>query len=227
MTTPAIRIPIDAQVGGENTQVGSSSFYLFWLPPVSRKLPKPEIGMDSAIKLEPSLRREFHKVHDAMLDRGRDAGGSWTDARYTVGEGTVLKVWGEKTSWGVPQGKAAVILLCSAQAPVSRVTLPLIGLPTCSRQAVTITGQFFVLNRDTVGEYAGIPPLTDQAKHYSSPVFITEVFKIEECIPAPQKPIAEKKVTTTVDTGGTVKAAGTSAGGTIILRTNKTRRVLG
>ena len=227
MTNPADFIPIDATVGSALERSASAAFYLFWIPKKEDNAPRAEIGIDTAVRFATLIRKEFGKTVNAFVDRDQEVGGSWSDNRYSVEPGTVLKIWGEKTAWGTVAGKAALILLCNKDAPVNRVTMEISPLPTAAKSAVTITGQFWVLNRDTVKDHTGIPPLTKQAEHYSSPIFINEVFKITECIPAPEKAMAIKSNVKEVDTGSRILAAGTHAGGIVTLRTLKGKRVMG
>lgn len=184
-------IPIDATIGSETTRTSSCSLYLFWLPRAHEKTLKPEIGMDTACKSMPQLRKEWEKRTDAMLNRSGEDGGRWTDAHYTVEDGTTLKLWGEKTAWGVAAGKAAVVLYCSKQAPVNRLTVQLSGDASATKQKATVTGQFFIVNRDNEHEYP-IPELTNQCRHFATPMNIQEVFHIEEMIPAPEQAMAQK-----------------------------------
>lgn len=220
-------IPIEVMVGNETTRNSSAALYLFWMPRDDQQMPKREIGMDSAIRFMPTMRRNHQKVMNATLDRPRDIGGAWTEAHYTVPDKTALKLWGEKTGWGVVAAKAALVLFCSKDAPVSRVTMKLCGLPTCSKHEVTMIGQFWVLDRDSVADFPDVPQLTPVTEKFSSPVFVKETFKIETLIPAPEKAVAQIANTTTVNTGTTIVAAGTHAGGSVTLTTKKARRVLG
>jgi hypothetical protein len=218
-------IPFDATVGTEITLTSTCELFLFWLPRPEEKQVKPEIGLDSAVKFNTRMRKEFGKTILAMNDRDGNRGGTWATNRYTVPPGTAIKVWGKKNAYGVPIGSAALILLFSKDAPVHRVSMALSGEPTAAKDKAEITGQFFVLNRDTVGDYPDVPPLLDKAKHYASPIFINEVFHIAELIPAPSKAMAQKVNHKTITDK---PIAGEKASdGVIMLRTKKGRRVLG
>lgn len=227
MPTPAEMIPLDAILGNESNRNSSAALYLFWLPRASDSMARAEVGMDTAVRVSTTLRKEWANVTNAYLDRDGEVGGRWSDTRYLVTEGTVLKLWGEKTAWGVVAGKAAVVLLCSKDAPVNRVSIKLSELPTATRQEASITGQFWVLNRDTMKEYPGLPALNRQAEHFCSPVFIQEVFKLHECVPAPEKAMAMKTVAKEVNTGSPIVAAGNHTTGLVTLLTRKGKRVMG
>lgn len=227
MTNPENMIPIDAILGNETGHDASASFYMFWLPRKSDAQPKAEIGIDSASKYCHDIQKKFGSVTPAFSDRDMQKGGTWSENRYLIADGMTLKLWGDKTAWGVSAGRAAVILLCSKDAPVNRVIMKLTPAATANKHEVHVTGQFFVLNRDTVGEHPEVPTLMNTCAHFAAPVFINELFTIKECIPAPQKAMAIKKNTVTVNTGDRIITGGTHTDGTIILRTTKGKRVLG
>lgn len=221
--TPEKMIPIDATIGSETTRTSSCSLYLFWIPRAHEKTVKPEIGMDTACKTMPQLRKEWEKRVNAMLDDpspNGEEGGRWTDARYTVEEGTTLKLWGEKTAWGVAAGKAAVVLYCSKLAPVNRLTVQLSGNANASKQTATITGQFFIINRDNVEEHP-IPALTSQCLHYATPMNIQEVFYVEEMIPAPEQAMGKKIAVAQADD------VTNHEGGAVVIHTKARKRRLG
>lgn len=220
-------IPIDATLGNENTRIGCVSAYMFWLALPIDNTPKAELGIDTACRMTVKLRKEWSKSEDAQMNLNRDVGGSWTTNRYTIADGVALKVWVEKSLHGRPAGKANVILLCKKDAPVNVLTVQLSGLPTCRRKSITVTGQFWVLNRDTVKDFPEIPKLTNQAEYFASPLAIAEVFDVLEMIPAIAKPMAQKIVHSVIPSSTPTKAAGTIIEGSITLTTKKGRRTLG
>ena len=227
MSDHATMIPIDATLGNENTRIGGVSAYMFWVSRPEDNAVKAELGMDTACRVSVKLRKEWGSEEMAQLGKTRDEGGAWTKNRYTVADGVSLKVWVEKSLHGKPAGKANVILLCRKDAPVNVITVQLSGLPTCTRKNITITGQFWVLNRDTVKDFPEVPKLTSQAEYFASPLAIAEVFDVLEMIPAKEKPMAQKVVHSVFNDPAPTKAAGTIIEGSISLTTKKGRRQLG
>jgi hypothetical protein len=224
---PTNMIPFDAVTGSENVAGGTSELFLYWLPCPIDNLAKRNVGIDSASKMTTKIRREWNKNECAVIGGTIENNGCWSESRYSVAEGVAIKVWASRDIYQQPAGRAALILLFSKSAPVNVVSFDTCKLPTSSRARITLTGQFWCLNRDTVLDYPTIPPLDLGEQKFASPVFINEVFSIHEAIPAPQKTVAEVTKSKVVATDQPVKAAGTKVVGDVRIVVSKTRRRIG
>lgn len=144
MSEPII---LDLVHGSENTRQAGARLLAFWCTTDKSQMRNemPECGLDDAIRNGTcGINQVSRLFKDAYA--GDPKSGSWTQGRYTVPEGTLLKLFAEKTAWGHLSERGSIMVKFSKHAPDTELWIELTGEARANFQRATVRGRFYILS---------------------------------------------------------------------------------
>lgn len=196
---------IDALIGGQSYEKTSAMLHMYYCPqpnklPDDAKLRGKEVHLGQIDKLASTSVSKVSAL-PFLPYVGVNAAiagslGKWWQSRYAVEDGAVIKIHGQRVSWGVVK-KANLYIRIREGAAVTQLTIDLPSNQYSRFQTATVKGNFDLLTLDEVDEL-GISIPSAFVK-LSNPSAITGVFATSILVPASQtkpkpvpKPIAMK-----------------------------------
>ena len=157
---------IQTTTGKETFDTGTSQYYVFVCPTRRVKIDKEiHLGMAHNIP-NANISRMNHTRYPAVQGSRVDMG-SWTIATHDVPDGTILKVWGQKTmsgrAYGSNQGTryiGAILIQMRTGAPLHRITCQQVGHPKSSLNSVTVEGRFDIISLKDAAKAGAQLPMT-------------------------------------------------------------------
>lgn len=144
MTEPII---IDITHGSETTRQSGAKLLAFWCTldlSLSRN-GMPESGLDDAIRSGDCGIKQVSRTMTQAYAGSPDSG-IWTQGRYTAPEGTLIKLFAEKTAWGHLSERGSVMIQASKYAPDTELWIDLTGEARANLHRAVVRGRFHILS---------------------------------------------------------------------------------